>query len=307
MTLSTLQVPNTAALPPVIVPKVTFSAKLAVGASAAIFGTCLIYPLDMMKTQIQTSKGVMRLSGLLDSASAIVAANGPRGLYKGLGTNLAGMTPEKALKMAVNDTLRDYFESRHADGKILMREELFAGAVAGTIQVVITCPMEIVKIRLQTQASMPQHLQTGPMQIISQLGARGLYRGAAVTMMRDIPFSIIFFPGFANLKKLFADEQGNTSFGGMLAAGMMAGAVAAGSVTPFDVIKTRIQSGNTASYGASVMSNLGGILRHEGPRALFKGAAARMCIFAPLFGIVQSAFEMQKMWLEHRMKKRNNL
>ena len=64
-------------------PKVTFSAKLGVGASAAIFGTCLIYPLDMMKTQIQTSKGVVRLSGLLDTASAIVAANGPRGLYKG--------------------------------------------------------------------------------------------------------------------------------------------------------------------------------------------------------------------------------
>jgi hypothetical protein len=65
------------------VPKVTFGAKLSVGASAAIFGTCLIYPLDMMKTQIQTSKGVVRLSGLLDTASAIVAANGPRGLYKG--------------------------------------------------------------------------------------------------------------------------------------------------------------------------------------------------------------------------------
>jgi solute carrier family 25 aspartate/glutamate transporter 12/13 len=187
-----------------------------------------------------------------------------------------------------------------------MREELFAGAVAGTIQVIITCPMEIVKIRLQTQASMAKHLQTGPWQIISELGPRGLYRGAAATMMRDIPFSIIFFPGFANLRKLLADERGNNTFGSMLAAGMIAGATAAGSVTPFDVIKTRIQSGANP-YGTSVIATFGGILRNEGPRALFKGALARMCIFAPLFGIVQSAFEVQKMWLEHQMKKRNNL
>lgn len=305
MSLSTLSPPTTTTLPPVLVPKVTFGAKLTVGASAAIFGTCLIYPLDMMKTQIQTAKGIVRFSGLLDTASAIVVANGPRGLYKGLGTNLSGMTPEKALKMAVNDSLRDYFQSRRANGQILMREELFAGAVAGTLQVIITCPMEIVKIRLQTQASMPKYLQTGAFQIISELGPRGLYRGAAATMMRDIPFSIIFFPGFANLKKMFADEQGKTSFGGMLTAGMIAGAVAAGAVTPFDVIKTRIQSGTLASYGTSVLSTFGGIVQNEGPRALFKGAAARMCIFAPLFGIVQSAFEMQKLWLEHRMKKNN--
>jgi hypothetical protein len=70
-----------------------------------------------------------------------------------------------------------------------------AGAVAGALQVVVTCPMEMVKIRLQTQAMLPKHLQSTAGEVLRELGLRGLYRGAAATLMRDIPFSIIFFPG----------------------------------------------------------------------------------------------------------------
>ncbi|VDO29998.1 unnamed protein product [Brugia timori] len=32
------------------------------------------------------------------------------------------------------------------------------------------------------------------------------------------------------------------------------------------------------------------ILRHEGPRALFKGAVCRMLVMAPLFGIAQMVY-----------------
>jgi hypothetical protein len=50
---------------------------------------------------------------------------------------------------------------------------------------------------------------------------------------------VLFFPGYANLKLLFADKNGNNSFLSLLAAGGLSGALAAGAVTPTDVIKTR--------------------------------------------------------------------
>jgi solute carrier family 25 aspartate/glutamate transporter 12/13 len=66
-----------------------------------------------------------------------------------------------------------------------------------------------------------------------------MYRGTAATLSRDVPFSILFFPGYANLKKYLADDKGNNSLLSLLIAGGGAGAVAAASVTPSDVIKTR--------------------------------------------------------------------
>jgi solute carrier family 25 aspartate/glutamate transporter 12/13 len=41
----------------------------------------------------------------------------------------------------------------------------------------------------------------GAIHIIRQLGVVGLYRGASACLLRDIPFSAIYFPAYAHLKK----------------------------------------------------------------------------------------------------------
>ena len=79
------------------------------------------------------------------------------------------------------------------------------------------------------------------MTIVKQLGISGLYRGAGACLLRDIPFSGIYFPTYAALKTAFADENGKTSALSLLLAGSIAGIPAAALVTPADVIKTRLQ------------------------------------------------------------------
>jgi Mitochondrial carrier protein len=66
-----------------------------------------------------------------------------------------------------------------------------------------------------------------------------MYSGSAATLLRDIPFSILFFPGYANIKLLMADSNGQNSLSSLLLSGGAAGAIAAAAVTPTDVIKTR--------------------------------------------------------------------
>ena len=41
----------------------------------------------------------------------------------------------------------------------------------------------------------------GAIHIIRQLGVLGLYKGATACLLRDIPFSAIYFPAYSHLKK----------------------------------------------------------------------------------------------------------
>lgn len=99
--------------------------------------------------------------------------------------------------------------------------------------------MEITKIRMQMQALLPLGERQSLLQIVQSLGIRGMYSGSLATLSRDVPFSVLFFPGYANLKKATEDSNGRNSVLSLLFSGGVSGAVAAGAVTPSDVIKTR--------------------------------------------------------------------
>jgi solute carrier family 25 aspartate/glutamate transporter 12/13 len=63
---------------------------------------------------------------------------------------------------------------------------------------------EYRKIRLQVQgeaAKAEGAVPRGALHIVRQLGLLGLYRGASACLLRDIPFSAIYFPTYSHLKK----------------------------------------------------------------------------------------------------------
>jgi solute carrier family 25 aspartate/glutamate transporter 12/13 len=175
-----------------------------------------------------------------------------------------------------------------------------AGGGAGFTQVAATNPMEIVKLRMQLQNLKPAAEQLSTMQVVRELGLSGLYRGIVITWMRDIPYSILFFPGYAFLKDQFSDDNGHAGIGQILLAGAIAGASAAWACTPADCIKTRYQAETKA--GAipykSIADCYTRTVKEEGYSALFKGSVPRMSVTAPLFGIALLAFELQKRFLK---------
>lgn len=50
-------------------------------------------------------------------------------------------------------------------------------------------------------AKLEGHVPKGAVHIVRQLGIVGLYKGASACLLRDIPFSAIYFPVYAHLKK----------------------------------------------------------------------------------------------------------
>ena len=128
--------------------------------------------------------------------------------------------------------MRDLFRK---DGEVALPAEILSGGVAGGCQVLFTNPLEIVKIRMQLDRTATLAATA------KEVGIRGLYQGASACLLRDIPFSAIYFPAYAHLKQAFSSSDGHLPLEWALLAGFFAGFPAAGLTTPADVIKTRLQ------------------------------------------------------------------
>ncbi|XP_070406698.1 mitochondrial glutamate carrier 1 isoform X1 [Nothobranchius furzeri] len=339
--------------------RVSLPAKLINGGVAGLVGVTCVFPIDLAKTRLQNQQGIQVYKGMFDCLAKTIRSEGYFGCYRGAAVNLTLVTPEKAIKLAANDVFRQQLSK---DGRLPLWGEVLAGCGAGTCQVVVTTPMEMLKIQLQdagrlgelftrfnvtsslvlmktnlgrvyvdpsaaqrpvaapaqpaapgpapplvapppqTQSSRPQRPSaTGiTVELLKTRGLTGLYRGAGATLMRDVPFSMIYFPLFANLNALGresaggqADVQAQASFWQSFMAGCCAGSVAAVAVTPLDVIKTRLQTlqkGEGEDTYRGILDCTRRIMRREGPSAFLKGATCRALVIAPLFGIAQGVY-----------------
>ncbi|XP_077385317.1 solute carrier family 25 member 55a isoform X1 [Festucalex cinctus] len=307
---------------------ISLPAKLINGGIAGIVGVTCVFPIDLAKTRLQNQRqGQQVYKSMMDCLVKTVRSEGYFGMYRGAAVNLTLVTPEKAIKLAANDFFRHHF-AKNGQGLTVFKEML-AGCGAGMCQVIVTTPMEMLKIQLQdagrlaaqqqkpvmtspsklvatnpllsrsynsgTVAAMAPPRAVSATQIARELlrtqGIQGLYKGLGATLMRDVPFSVVYFPLFANLNRLGqpSAEQSSPFYWAFL-SGCAAGSAAAMVVNPCDVVKTRLQSLNKGSAEetySGVVDCVSKILHKEGPSAFLKGAGCRALVIAPLFGIAQ--------------------
>ncbi|CAM6050707.1 unnamed protein product [Sphagnum compactum] len=166
----------------------------------------------------------------IDCLKQLVVKEGPASLYSGLVPQLLGIAPKKAMKLTVNEMLLGVLETMMPGARIWLLE-FIAGGGGRFSQVVFTNPMEIVKVRLQTQAKggVPKTM----FDVVRKLRVLGLYRGTGITMARDVPSSAIFFACYTLLQQLYPDQN--------FMARCLAAIPATVLVTPMDIIKTRLQ------------------------------------------------------------------
>ncbi|KAJ3297930.1 mitochondrial aspartate-glutamate transporter agc1 [Blyttiomyces sp. JEL0837] len=279
--------------------------NFALGSVAGAIGATFVYPIDLVKTRMQNQRakvvGELLYKNSIDCFKKVVKNEGVKGLYSGLLPQLLGVAPEKAIKLTMNDLVRNHMTDP-VTKTIPLYGEILAGCVAGGSQVIFTNPLEIVKIRLQVQgeAAAKGSLDVpkrSALSIVRSLGLVGLYKGAAACLLRDIPFSGIYFPVYAHLKSdLFGEKRNGKKLAiwELLVAGALAGMPAAYLVTPADVIKTRLQvaarKGETTYHG--LMDAASKIMKEEGITAFFKGGVARVLRSSPQFGVTLAAYEL---------------
>ncbi|KAG5513887.1 hypothetical protein PMAC_000509 [Pneumocystis sp. 'macacae'] len=263
----------------------------SLGAIAGASGAIVVYPIDLVKTRVQNVRtrmaGQMLYRNSFDCVKKVLKNEGVFGFYSGLGLQLIGVVPEKAIKLTVNDLIRHL--TKNDDGNIRFHYEILAGAFAGGSQVVFTNPLEIVKIRLQIQGELVNATENVPRRnalwIIKDLGFIGLYRGVSACLLRDIPFSAIYFPVYSHLKKDYFKESSQKRLG--IKEHFISGAVA------------DARKGETNYKG--IRHAFFTIIKEEGFTALFKGGPARVVRSSPQFACTLAVYEaLQTLFSKHK-------
>ncbi|KAK6581576.1 hypothetical protein PZA11_006267 [Diplocarpon coronariae] len=275
----------------------------ALGSLAGAFGAFMVYPIDLVKTRMQNQRssrvGQLLYKNSLDCARKVIKNEGFKGLYSGVLPQLVGVAPEKAIKLTVNDLVRGHFSGE--DGSIRIPHEILAGGSAGACQVVhLHQPPRDRQDPAPGAGRGGQERRRRPrrsaMWIVRNLGLVGLYKGASACLLRDVPFSAIYFPTYNHLKRDYFGESPTKSLGilQLLTAGAIAGMPAAYLTTPCDVIKTRLQV--EARKGESSYTSLRQcaqtVFREEGFKAFFKGGPARILRSSPQFGFTLAGYEV---------------
>lgn len=116
------------------------------GAVAGGFGASVVYPIDLVKTRMQNQRssivGQLMYKNSLDCFRKVIKNEGFKGLYSGLGPQLIGVAPEKAIKLTVNDLVRG--KARNEDGSIRLPWEILAGGMAGGCQVIFVSDLHLL-------------------------------------------------------------------------------------------------------------------------------------------------------------------
>ena len=258
--------------------------NFVLGGFAGVVGASTVYPLDLAKTRLQAQGAGAKqaYSGVADVFRQTIRAHGVRGLYRGMPSQLVGISPEKALKLTTYDSVRRLFRpdgAKTSHAPMSFGVEALAGATAGLVQVVATCPYELVKVRLQTA--------TGPctaLGVMRELGARGLFTGAGATLLRDVPFTAVYFGLYSQFKKAATDDKGHLPLLSRFLTSVAAGGIGAALTTPADVLKTQMQKARTSGAAPSLAGTARKIVAEEGAAGLLRGLQPRIMLIAPLFG-----------------------
>ncbi|XP_027556185.1 S-adenosylmethionine mitochondrial carrier protein isoform X1 [Neopelma chrysocephalum] len=238
-------------------------AALAAGGVAGVCVDLILFPLDTVKTRLQSPQGFRKAGGF-------------RGIYAGVPSTAIGSFPNAAAFFITYENVKSILP--HGSSSYLSpATHMVAASLGEVVACLIRVPSEVIKQRAQVSPS------SSTLRILSQTlyheGVQGLYRGYKSTVLREIPFSLVQFPLWESLKDLWSWKQGHVVDSWQSAVcGAFAGGFAAVVTTPLDVAKTRIMLAKAGSRNATgnVLTALGGIWRTQGLSGLFAGVVPRM-------------------------------
>ncbi|KAL8263962.1 hypothetical protein R6Q59_022092 [Mikania micrantha] len=283
------------------------------GAAQLIVG----HPFDTIKVKLQSQPVPLpgqlpRYSGAIDAVKQTLAAEGPRGLYKGMGAPLATVAALNAVLFTVRGQMEALLRSEPG-APLTVNQQVVAGAGAGVAVAILATPTELIKCRLQAQGALASVVADGPGATVtaavkyggpmdvatrvlrSEGGVRGLFKGLVPTMAREVPGNAAMFGVYEALKQYFAGGPDTSGLdrGSLIMAGGIAGGAFWASVYPTDVIKSAIQIDDykNPKYSGSIDA-LKKILKAEGIGGLYKGFGPAMGRSVPANAACFLAYEI---------------
>ncbi|MCJ1373256.1 hypothetical protein MMC20_004484 [Loxospora ochrophaea] len=295
---------------------------LVAGAFAAFTVDLLVYPLDTIKTRIQ-SPDYKRI--YTNISTGAVNRSLFRGLYQGVGSVIIVTVPSSGAFFTTYESAKSAFSILSLPSPITNSA---SSAVAELVSCAILTPAEVLKQNAQVVSRSPSSTthafdSTATIKALKKFRRPSqLWRGYTALAARNLPFTAMQFPMFEHLKKMLVEyrQRSGRSSGTLMEKGMItafaagtAGSVAAVVTTPVDVVKTRIMlaagdaSGEDQEKKKKAQGRrMGGfevgkeVWRTDGMRGLFRGGALRGAWTALGSGLYLGTYETGRIYLEGR-------
>ncbi|KAG8566476.1 hypothetical protein GDO81_013271 [Engystomops pustulosus] len=245
--------------------------------------------------------------GTVDAFVKITRYEGLTSLWSGLPPTLVMAVPATIIYFTCYDQLRDFlcYNMGYSGSHI----PLVAGALARLGAVTVISPLELIRTKLQSRQLSYIELGACLRSAVTQGGWLSLWKGWGPTVLRDVPFSALYWFNYELVKKRLSDKWGTseTQFLINFTSGALSGAVAAILTLPFDVVKThrQIELGDLEMVSSRrKRSSTWGAMRiiraESGTRGLFAGFMPRVIKVAPACAIMISSYEFGKNYFQKR-------
>lgn len=256
-----------------------------------------ITPLDLVKCRRQVRSGLYKTLG--EGLSKIKAEKGTSGLFLGWQPTFIGYSLQGFGKFGFYEIFKDVYKKILGKKASQFQSLGFAvsSACAEVIADCLLCPMESLKIRVQTSFP-PNEFPPKFMEGFNQLGKEGIngfYKGLFPLMARQVPYTIVKFVAFENTVKfvytyILTKEKKAYSKATQLSvtflSGYWAGIFCALVSHPADTMVSKIntikdEAGQTTSVGQRVKKIYGDI----GFKGLWTGLMTRILMIGTLTGL----------------------
>lgn len=319
--------------------------QMVASCSGAILTSLFVTPLDVVKIRLQAQKnpfpkgkcfvycnGLMdhicicengnskawykapgHFSGTLDAFVNIVRHEGIRSLWSGLPPTLVMAVPATVIYFTCYDQLCAALRVRMGD--YAQVAPLLAGATARVGSVTVISPLELIRTKLQSQKQSYRELIQCIRSAVAKEGWLSLWRGLGPTLLRDIPFSAMYWYNYEMGKSWLCGLSNITepTLTITFVSGAVSGSIASIVTLPFDVVKTRrqvevgeLQAKNLPGQASSTFCVMCRIVAEDGFRGLFAGFLPRLIKVAPACAIMISTYEFGKAFFQKHNKERTH-
>lgn len=225
--------------------------KVIAGGVAGAAGVATGYPLDTVKTRMQTGY----YPKLSQCITQTFQQEGLRGFYRGASLPFTIITIKRGFQFGFFRYLQDHQYNS-------LKNPFISGMITGLVMTPLGCPMHVVKIHIQNSSALETpRIRDSVRQIMGQEGLKGFYRGWYMNCTKDCLFGGMYLGILEkmgnyhrNVKSEFHPVANNLfSF----AKGGVAGILTWTILFPIDTAKTAIQSGQGIQYFMTASRKIG--------------------------------------------------
>lgn len=258
----------------------------------------LITPLDLIKCRRQVAPQLY--ANLMDGLRTINKAEGFKGLTVGWQPTFIGYSMQGFGKFGFYEIFKDVYKGIMGPEKAAKYQTtgfLVSSACAECIADVLLCPMESLKVRMQTSLP-PDHFPTkfgAGYAELSKEGYNGFYKGLVPLLARQVPYTMVKFGAFENTVKfvysrILTKEKSSYSKATQLTvtflSGYWAGIFCALVSHPADTMVSKLNKQKDVEGEASgVGARISKIYAEIGFRGLWNGLMTRILMIGTLTGL----------------------